>query len=132
MALVRLAERITPLLAHALHLSDLPDRFLELFHAGTIILDVVFLNLLHVVVGLRAVHALVVFPREITEEAEAGQDDGHEVEDGGGEEAGDYACVFGGEAEFGRHGCIGGDEDEPDDHRAGDGEEGVFGPDVGD
>ena len=84
------------------------------------------------VVRLRAVHALVVFPGEVAEQAQGRQDDGHEVEERGGEEARHRAGVFGGEAEFGGGGGVGGDEDEPDDHGAGDGEEGVFGPDVGD
>ena len=84
------------------------------------------------VVRLRAVHTLVVLPSEIAQQAETRQCDRHEVEDRRGEEAGHDAGVFGGEAELGRHRCVGGDEDEPDDHRARDGEEGVFGPDIGD
>ena len=47
------------------------------------------------VVGLRPVHALVVLPAEIAQEAETRQHDGHEVEDRGGEEAGHDARVFG-------------------------------------
>lgn len=83
------------------------------------------------VVRLRAVHALAVFPRDVAEEAEHGEDERHEPEDGGGEQARDDAVVFGGETEFGRHGGVDGDEGHPDDHAAGDGEDGVFGPDVG-
>ena len=44
----------------------------------------------------------------------------------------DHAVVFGGEVEFGRDGRVDGDEGHPDDHAAGDGENGVFGPNVGD
>lgn len=131
LALVRLTEGIAPLFPHALHLADLADGLLELLHAGTVVLDVVFLDLLHVVVGLRAVHALAVFPRDVAQEAEDGDDEGHEPEDGRGEEVGDDAGVFGGEAEFGRDGGVDGDEGHPDHHAAGDGEDGVLGPDVG-
>ncbi len=84
------------------------------------------------VVRLRAVHALCVLPGEVAQEAEERDEQGHGVEDGGGEEARDDGVVFGREAKFGRHGGVDGDEAEPDDHAAGDGEEGVFGPDVGD
>ena len=68
LALVRLTEGIPPLLAHALHLPDLADGLLELLHARAVVLDVVFLDLLDVVVGLWAVHALAVFPRDVAEE----------------------------------------------------------------
>ena len=132
LALVRLAEGVAPLLAHALHLADFADRLLELLHAGPVVLDVVLLDLLHVVVGLRPVHALGVLPGEVAQQAEARQHQRHQVEDGRGEEAGDDAGVFGRESQFGRHGRVGCDEGQPDDHRPGDGEEGVFGPDVGD
>ncbi len=84
------------------------------------------------VVRLRAVHALCVLPGEVAQEAEERDEQGHGVEDGGGEEARDDGVVFGREAKFGRHCGVDGDEAEPDDHAAGDGEEGVFGPDVGD
>ena len=81
-------------------------------------------------IGLRAVHALAVFPRDVAEETEDGEDEGHEPEDGGGEEVRDDAVVFGGEPEFGRDGRVDGDEGHPDHHAAGDGKDGIFGPDV--
>ena len=82
-------------------------------------------------VRLRAVHALGVFPRKVAEEAERGQDKSHEPEDGRWEEIGDHALVFGGEAELGSNGCIDGDEAHPDHHAAGNGKDSIFGPDVG-
>ena len=83
------------------------------------------------VVSLRTVHAFVVFPGEVTQEAKARQDQGHEIENRRGEEPRHDAVVLGGEAQFGGHGGIGGNEDEPDDHGTRNGEEGPFGPDVG-
>lgn len=65
-AIVGLGEGVAALLAHALDLADLPDRFLELLHARTVVLDVVFLDFLDMVVLLGVVHALGVFPGIIT------------------------------------------------------------------
>ena len=132
LALIRLAERIPSLFPHALHLPYFSYRFLELFHAWAIILDVVLLDFLHVVICLRAVHTLVVLPGEVAEESEEREEDGHDVEDRGSKHAGDDSVVFRRKADFRRHGTVDGDEGEPDDHRAGDGEEGVFGPDIRD
>lgn len=105
---IRLAERIPPLFPHTLHLAHFPDGFLELFHARSVVLDIVFLDFLDVVVRLRAIHALRVFPGEIAEEAEGGEEDDHEVEDWGGEELGDDALVFGGHPDFGGDGAVDG------------------------
>lgn len=74
----------------------------------------------------------LLFPCKVAEQAEDGEDETHDPEDGRGEEAGDDAGVFGREAELGRDGGVDGDEGHPDDHGARDGEDGVFGPDVGD
>ena len=71
-ALIGLAERVTSLFPHPLHLSHLTDRFLELLHARSVILHIVFLDFLHVVVGLRVVHALGVLPSEVAEKADRG------------------------------------------------------------
>lgn len=130
--LIRRTERITPLLSHPLHLPDLPNRLLKLLHTRSIVLDVILLNFLDMVVRLREVHALCVLPSEVAEEAGHGEEDELDVEDGRGEEDGDDAEVFGAEANFGGDGCVDGDEGEPDDHRSRDGEDGVFGPYVGD
>ena len=62
------------------------------------------------VVCLWAIHALVVFPAEVAEQADNGQEDGHEVEDGGCEEARDDREVFRTEAQFGCYGAVDGDE----------------------
>lgn len=62
------------------------------------------------VVGLRAVHALVVLPAKVSQEADDREEDGHEVEDGGGEEARDDGEVFGAEVKFGGDGAVDGDE----------------------
>jgi hypothetical protein len=45
------------LFAHPLHLPDLSDRLLELFHARPVVLDVVFLDFLDVMVSLGVVHS---------------------------------------------------------------------------
>ena len=84
------------------------------------------------VVGLGLVHALGVFPSEVAHQSKEWDDHRHEVEDWGGEEARYDACVFGGEAQFRCYGRVGGDEAEPDHHAAWNGDECVFGPDVGD
>jgi len=130
LTLIRLTKRIPPLFPHTLHLPDLPDRLLELLHAGTVVLDVILLYLLDVMVRLRAVHALCVFPAKVAQEREDGDDKGHEVEDWRRKEARDDGVVFGGKPQLGRHGRVDRDESEPDDHAAGDGEECVFGPDI--
>lgn len=130
--IISLREGVTALLAHALDLPDLPDGLLELFHTRTVVLHIVFLDLLDVVVMLRVVHALGVLPGEITHETDAGEDDGHQVEDGGFEEDGDGAVVFVGESDGGGGVTVGREEDQPKEHGAGNGDEGVFGPEVGD
>ena len=66
LGLVCLTECIAPLLPHSLHLAHFPNCFLELLHPGWVVLNVVLLNFLDVVIGLRAVHAFRVFPSEIT------------------------------------------------------------------
>ena len=83
-------------------------------------------------VGLRAVHALCVFPAKVPQEGQHRDQEGHEVENRGGEEARDDGVVFGGKPEFGRNGGVDRNEGEPDDHAAWDGEEGIFCPDVRD
>lgn len=65
-AIVGLGEGVSALLAHALDLANLADGFLELLHAWTVILDIVFLDFLDVVVLLWVVHALGVLPSIIT------------------------------------------------------------------
>lgn len=84
------------------------------------------------VIGLGAVHALVVLPGEVAKEGEEREEDGHDVEDRGSKHAWDDGVVFGRKADFRRHRTVDRDEGEPDDHRAGDGEEGIFGPDIRD
>ena len=69
LTLVRLTKRIPPLFPHPLHLPDLPDCLLELFHPRSIILDIVFLNLLDVMICLRLIHAFAVFPCYVSEQA---------------------------------------------------------------
>jgi hypothetical protein len=130
LTLIRLTECITPLLPHPLHLPDLSNRLLKLFHPRPIILNIIFLNLLHVMIGLRFVHALGIFPGNIARETEDGDDHGHEPEAGVGKGARDDASVLGGEVEEGRDGAVKGDEAKPDDHAARDGKEGPFCPNV--
>ena len=66
-----MGESVAALLAHALHLANLADGLLELLHARAVVLDVVFLDLLDVMVMLGVVHAFGVLPREITHQADA-------------------------------------------------------------
>lgn len=82
---VGLTECITALLAHALHLSNFSDRFLELLHTRAVVLDIVLLDFLDVVVVLWVVHPLGVLPGIVAEETETGKNDRHQVEDGGSE-----------------------------------------------
>ena len=134
LALVRGTERITSLLPHALHLAHLADGFLELLHARAVVLDVVLLDLLHVVIRLRQVHALGILPGEVAQETDGGQEDVHGVEDWGCEEAAEDADVLGGEVgeDFRHDRGVEGHEAQPDKEATGDGDDGVLGPDVGD
>lgn len=85
LAFVGLREGVTSLLAHALHLSNFSNGFLELFHSGiildvtvllesedvmldlpwSVILNVVLLNLLDVVICLWLIHTFDVFPDKV-------------------------------------------------------------------
>ena len=133
LALVCRTKRIAPLLAHALHLPNLPDGLLELLHARPVVLDVVLLDLLHVVVRLGLVHALSIFPRDVAHQTQPRDHQCHAVEDRRLEGPWDDACVFVREAagDQRRHGAVDGNEDEPERHAAWDGEEGPFGPNIG-
>ena len=66
---IRLTERIPSLFPHTLHLSHFPDSLLELFHPRSVILDVIFLNLLDMMVRLWFIHSLPVFPCHIPKQA---------------------------------------------------------------
>ena len=132
LALVRLTEGVTSLFAHALDLPDLADGLLELLHPGPVVLDVVFLDLLDVVIGLRSVHALGVFPGKVTQQAEGREHHGHQVEDRRGEEARDDPGVLGRESKLRGHGGVSRYETQPEDHAAWDGDKGVLRPDVRD
>ena len=131
LALIRLTERITPLLPHPLHLPNLSDRLLELLHPRPVVLDIVLLDLLDVVVCLRGVHALGVLVREVPEKTQRRQKDDEGVEDRRAENDGDDIFVFCREADGRCDGAEGREEDEPDEHAARNGHDGVFGPDVG-
>ena len=129
--LIGLTECITALLAHALHLPDFPDRFLELLHTGAVVLNIVLLNFLNVVVVLWVVHPLGVLPGIVAEETEAGENNRHQVEDGGGEQTRNGTVIFFREANCRCRITIGWEESEPDDHRTRDGNERIFRPNVG-
>lgn len=66
-------------------------------------------------IGLRSIHALAVFPGDVSEETEHRDDESLEVENRRGEETWDYAVVFGGEMEHRSDGAVYRDEGEPDD-----------------
>jgi len=83
---------------------------------------------------LREVHALGVLPSEVAEKADRGEDNNQKPENWRREESWDEAFVFSGEtgANVGGRVRVGREEGHPDNHRARDGKDGVFGPDVGD
>ena len=83
-------------------------------------------------IGLWAIHALVVLPSEVTEQRKERKEDDHEVENRGGEHSRDNSVVLGAEIEFRGDSAVDWNKCEPDDHGARDGEEGVFCPDIGD
>ena len=68
-------------------------------------------------IRLREVHALGVFPSDVAEQAGGREDEGERVEDRGGEHDGDDAGEFDREAasDFRGDGGVDGDEDQPDD-----------------
>ena len=132
LALVGLAEGVAALLAHALHLAHLADGLLELLHARAVVLDVVLLDLLDVVVGLRAVHALGVLPRHVARQADDGYHGRGQVDGDRAEDVRHDAVVLLGEVQERRDGAVEGHEDQPHDEAAGDGDEGPLGPHVGD
>lgn len=126
-----MAERVAPLLPHPLHLSDFSDGFLKLLHPRSIVLYVVFLNFLHVMICLWAVHSLCVFPREITKEAKNGEQNGHEPKHGRGKEPWHHTVILGGKPDFRGNSRVYRDEAKPDDHAPRDSKKSIFGPDVG-
>lgn len=97
-----------------------------------VVLDVVFLNLLHVVVRLRVVHALSVLPREITNQAHRRERDDCKPVSWAGHDDGQCVDVFGAEVQLWRDKGVYGQEDEPNGHTAGDSDDSILGPDVGD
>jgi hypothetical protein len=98
----------------------------------SVVLDVVLLDLLDVMVGLRVVHALGVLPGIISEKAKDGNDNDSQPEGNTGEESRDNASIFHAESKLGCNSRIDGQEDEPDCKTARDGNHSVFGPEVGD
>lgn len=67
---VLLRESKSSLLLHSLHLSHLSDGLFKLLHSWSVILNIVLLNLLDVMVTLRAVASLEEFPSKITKQTE--------------------------------------------------------------
>lgn len=97
-----------------------------------VVLSVVLLDLLDVMVRLRKVHSLCVFPGKVPDEAQRRKDDDHAPEGGTAEQLGNDAVKFHAEAEFRRHYAVDWKEDEPDDQTSRYCDHCVLGPDVGD
>jgi len=72
----------------------------------------------------------LLFPREISQQAEDRKDHAHDPEDGRGEEAGDDAVVFCREAKLRCYSAIDWNECQPDDHGTWNCKDCVFRPNV--
>ena len=103
-----------------------------LYVPWSIVLDVVLLNLLHMMVRLWVIHALGVFPRKVAYQTNRRQGDDRKPEPRAGHDDRQCVDIFRAEVQLGRDESVDGQEDEPDRNTAGDGDDGVFGPDVGD
>lgn len=131
-ALIGLAECITTLFPHALYLADFADRLLKLLHSWPVILYVVLLDLLDMVIGLRQVHALRIFPRKVAGETESWQDNSHQVELRYRKYNRNNALVFPREAD-GRSGIsVSWQENQPNQKRARNRHDVIFRPNGGD
>lgn len=117
-----MCKKRNELAIQALHLLNVP---------WSIILDIVLLNLLDVVICLRAIHALGILPRHITHQTQDSQHKSLEPKHRTRVQPRHNASVLHGEVESRRHGAIRGDEDIPDGHAAGDSQHMVLGPVVG-
>lgn len=128
---VCLRESITALLAHTLDLSDLANGFLELLHSAktlafdlsrkrsqgdvpwSVVLNVILLNLLHMMITLREVHSLGILPCKISDQAERWQHHHHCPEPWIGEQALNDSDILIRDVGHGRHCRIDRHEDEP-------------------
>lgn len=72
-----------------------------------------------------------LFPGKVPQQTQDRQDQCHQPEDRTGKESRQGALVFGGKIQLRGHGGVGREEGHPDQHTAWDGQDGVFGPDVG-
>ena len=98
----------------------------------SVVLDVVLLNLLHMVVRLWVIHALGVFPRKVAYQTNRRQGDDRKPEPRAGHDDRQCVDIFRAEVQLGRDESVYWQEDEPDRDTAGNGKDGVFSPDVGD
>jgi len=98
-----------------------------------VILNVVLLNLLHMVVRLRIIHSLGIFPRKVSNETQGRQNHyRHQPEIRIGQEDRKHVDVLRGKSQLGCDGGVDGQENEPNGERSGYGEDSVFGPHIGD
>lgn len=95
-------------------------------------MNIVLLNLLNMVIGLRPVHSLGVLPRHIARQTQYRQGEHLQPKDGRCEQPGYETVILFREAQEGRHGTICGDEDEEERHGARDRNDVVLCPVVGD
>ena len=84
----------------------------------SVILNVILLDLLHVVIRLGPPKPLAELPREIPRQAENRQRRHLDPKDGAGKEPRYDAVVLGREAKLGRHRTVNGHKHSPDSHRA--------------
>ncbi|KAG7855527.1 hypothetical protein KL919_004667 [Ogataea angusta] len=123
-----LRKRKPALLAHAVHLSDLADGFLERGEPRLVVLDLVLLDFLHLVVELRVPCALVVFPQQIAEQTQHRHDyDSHPIDERA-EDLWHNAPVLLGDADVGRDAGVHGQNHKQERERAGNGHQRELGP----
>lgn len=147
--LIGLRKGIPALLAHALHLPNLTDGLLELLHAiarsgqsllrvkdredennipRPVILNIILLNLLHVVIRLRLPKPLAKLPSKVPRQAKNRQRRHLQPECRAREEPRDDAKQLGRDPQLGRHNTIDGDKHDPNDEAARDGQDVVLCP----
>lgn len=82
-------------------------------------------------ITLREVHSLCVLPRKIPDQAQWGENNHHSPKSRIREQAFDNANILSGDVDFRRNNSVDRHKDEPEGERAGDGEERVLCPDIG-
>lgn len=94
----------------------------------SVILNIVLLNLLDVVVRLWPVHALGVFPNNISQQAHNGQHNSLKPKHRAGIQPRNHTMILHGKVDLGGHYTVNCDENIPNSHAAWDGQHVVLGP----